>query len=167
MIRVVVDDLASIAADALVRPATATLDPVSPTLDRLERLGAPGFRRRSTTELALDVGAAVVTDGGDLPAELIIHAVVTSSDRPVSSEGVRRALVSTLQRANDWQLGHVALPPLGAGEGDLTLEDAASVVAEVLVIGLTGVDYPKDVSIVVETDEARAIFEAALARFLQ
>ena len=95
MIRVVVDDLASLAADALVRPATTSLDPTAAALRRIEIMGGAEFesRRRLTRELA--VGAAVVTAaGGGLAPEFVIHAVIRSETEPVTRGSVARAWLS-------------------------------------------------------------------------
>ncbi len=162
MIRVVVEDLAFVEADALVRPATATLQSTSPALRRLEQIGGPSFIQALTVHQDLDVGSAVVTAGGDLAAELVIHAVIWSAEEPVTPAGVRLALTGVLQRAADWQLARIAIPPLGIGPGQLSLEDAVHVMAEVLTRDLPHATYPKDVCIVVETEEAREIVEAHL-----
>lgn len=162
MIRVVVDDLASVPADAVVRPATATLEPTSHALRRLEQIGGPAFWRQLEGNQALDVGAAVVTGAGELAAEYVIHAVIMSATEAVTPGGVRRALVSVLQRAEDWQLARVATPLLGTGPGNMTREDAAQIMADVLAVELRAVTYPEDVCIVVQSEEDRAIVEACL-----
>lgn len=166
MITVAVDDVAFVAADAVVRPATTTLDPTTPALRRLEQVGGPRFleQLRLTKELA--VGAAVVTGGGDLPVELVIHAIIRSTTEPVSAAGVALALRSALQRAMDWQLARVALPPLGTGAGNLSLEDAADVMVQVLAEA-DSAPYPQDVLIVVETEAEKQVFDACLRRLPQ
>jgi len=104
----------------------------------------------------------VVTAAGDLAAELVIHAIIRGSTEPVSRDSVRRALTAVLQRATDWQLAHLAMPLLGIGAGNLSLEDAAQAMAEPLAAlpGLGG--FPSEVTVVVETDEERRLCEAAL-----
>ena len=85
MIRVVVDDLATFAADAIVRPATTRLDPTAAALRRLEILGGEDFQNKIRLSRELAVGAAVVTAaGGDLPSEFVIHAVIRSEVEPVT-----------------------------------------------------------------------------------
>ncbi|HXH62722.1 MAG TPA: hypothetical protein VNG95_00995, partial [Gemmatimonadales bacterium] len=72
MIRVVVDDLAFLSADAIVRPATARLDSTTPAVRRLETVGGRAFIAQLALQQELAVGAAVVTaSGGDLPAEFV------------------------------------------------------------------------------------------------
>jgi O-acetyl-ADP-ribose deacetylase (regulator of RNase III) len=164
VIRVVVDDLAFVTADAVVRPATALLEPTTPSLRRLEQVGGAAFWEQARTERELAVGSAVVTGGGSLTAELVIHAIIRSATEPVSRDSVRRALTAVLQRAADWQLAHLGMPLLGTGAGNLTLEDAADVMGAVLtaVPGPTG--YPREVTIVVENDQERQVVESYIRK---
>jgi O-acetyl-ADP-ribose deacetylase (regulator of RNase III) len=162
VIRVVVDDLASFAADALVRPATTRLDP---TAAALRRLGGQEFQNRIRLSRELAVGAAVVTAaGGDLPAEFVIHAVIRSETEPVTRGNVARAWLSTLHQAQEWEFAHVSAPPLGTGAGNLTLEDSAEIMATVLHAHKGGAQFPADVSFIVERPEDQQVFEAALHR---
>jgi len=186
--RVVVDDLALLPSDAIVRPATARLDPTTPAVRRLEQIGGVEFLRHLTLQKDLAVGAAVVTGGGgDLAAEFIIHAVIRSETEPVSHGSVARAWLSALQRAREWGFTRLTVPPIGTGAGNLPLEDAAEIMVSVLAAHLSGAgggggggggggtgeasgggggqsDSSLDVSFVVETDEDREVFEAALRR---
>lgn len=167
MIRVVVDDIAFVQADAVIRPATATLEPTASALRHLEEVGGAALQKQLQAQQALAVGAAVVTSAGELPAEFVIHAVIRSVTEAVSPAGVRRALTSAMQRAVDWQLARVTIPPLGTGAGNLAVEDAARVMIEVLSQHTAVAAYPKDVAIVVENEEEKRVFEALLRRLPQ
>jgi len=162
VIRVVVDDLAFVPADAVVRPATALLEPVTPALRRLEQLAGIDFLSQLQVPSGLGVGAAVITAAGELAAELMIHAVIRSQDEPVTPRGVRRTIRSVLQRAADWELARIAMPLLGPGPGALAQEDAARILIDVLTASLSGATYPKEVCIVVETEEERELVSALL-----
>lgn len=164
MIRVVVDDLAFVAADAIVRPANSLLEPTTAALRRLEQIGGAAFWDQLRTERELAVGSAVVTGAGELGVELVVHAIIRSATEAVSRDTVRRALTAALQRAADWHLAHLAMPLLGTGAGNLTVEDAADVMGAVLAAlpGMGG--FPRDVTIVVETDEERAVVETYLRK---
>ncbi len=155
MIRVVVDDLAGLAADAIVRPATTRLDPTTPAVRRLETVGGSEFADHLQLAKELPVGAAVVTAGGGaLPAAFVIHAVIRSDTEPVTRDSVARAWRATLQQ----------VPPIGTGAGNLTVEDAAEIMVPMLNAHLQSAAFPADVAIVVETPEDQATFEAALRR---
>jgi O-acetyl-ADP-ribose deacetylase (regulator of RNase III) len=167
VIRVVVDDIAFVAADAVIRPATTTLEPTSAALRHLEQVGGPTFLSQLRVQQPLAVGAAVVTGGGELAAEFVIHAVIRSVTEPVSPSAVRRALTSAMQRAVDWQLARVAVPPLGTGAGNLSLEDAARVMIDVLDQHTSVSEYPSDVAIVVESEADKQAFDYLLKRLPQ
>lgn len=165
MIRVVVDDLAFLAADALVRPATTRLDPTTPVVRRLEVVGGAEFSNRMRIQKELAVGAAVVTAGGGaLAAEFVIHAVIQSDTEPVTRDGVTRAWRSALQRAQEWEFANLTTPPLGTGAGNLPLEDAAEIMAQVLAAHVPGAAFPAQVTFVVESPEERSTVEAVLRR---
>lgn len=159
------DDLALRDADAIVRPATARLDATTPTVRRLEKVGGREFLGHLRHQKDLAVGAAVVTGGGgDLPAEFVIHAVIQSDTEPITRGSVARAWLSALQRAQEWEFARLTVPPMGTGAGNLLLEEAAEIMVVVLTTHLGTAAYPTDVSFVVETEEDRAMFEAALRR---
>ncbi|HEX4574046.1 MAG TPA: macro domain-containing protein [Gemmatimonadales bacterium] len=165
MIRVVVDDLAFLASDAIVRPATGRLDPTTPAVRRLETVGGTEFVSRLRVQKELAVGAAVVTaSGGGLPAEFVIHAVIQSDTEPVTRGGVARAWQSVLQQAQEWEFATLTVPPIGIGAGNLSVEDAAGIMVQVLKAHLGSATFPANVSFVVETPAEREAFEAALRR---
>jgi O-acetyl-ADP-ribose deacetylase (regulator of RNase III) len=165
VIRVALDDLAFVSCDAIVRPATARLDPTTPMVRRLEQVGGPEFVGRLRVQKDLAVGAAVVTaGGGDLPAQFVIHAVIQSEAEPVSRDGVALAWRSALHQAREWEFASLSVPPLGIGAGNLTIEDAADIMVGGLRAHLGSAAFPVDVCFVVETPEHREAFEAALRR---
>jgi O-acetyl-ADP-ribose deacetylase (regulator of RNase III) len=165
VIRVVVEDLAFLAAEAVVRPATTRLDPTTPAVRRLEVVGGSQFADHLRLHKELPVGAAVVTaGGGDLSAEFVIHAVIQSDNEPVTRDGVARAWRSTLQQAREWEFSSLTVPPIGIGAGNLSIEDAADIMVPILKQHLGTEAFPADVAIVVERPEDRDTFEAALRR---
>jgi O-acetyl-ADP-ribose deacetylase (regulator of RNase III) len=164
VIRVVVDDIAFVVADAVVRPATAALEPTTAALRRLEQVGGPAFWQQLKVQQDLAVGAAVVTGGGDLPSQLVIHAIIMSASEPVSPTGVRRALTSALQRAADWEISRLAVPIVGTGAGGLGTDDAAGILCQVLTAHVGRAEYPTEVSIVVEKEDEKRMVEGLLQK---
>lgn len=164
MISVVVDDLAFVEADAIVRPSTSLLEPTQTSLRRVDELGGEVFRPVLREELA--IGAAIVTGAGDLPTELVIHAIIRSPVEPVTAESVRRALTSALHRADAWELAHVAIPPIGTGAGHLGLEEAAGAMKHAIA-ACAGAAWPQRITVVVETEEERVVFERILNRTVE
>jgi O-acetyl-ADP-ribose deacetylase (regulator of RNase III) len=164
VIRVVVDDLAFIQVDAVLRPADSALAPLTPEMSRLDRLAGERFaaQRRATTQL--EAGAAVVTGGGDLAAPYVLHVVLRDDRSGVGRDVVRRALVSAWQRCADWALAVVATPLVGAGAGQLTVEEAATLLAETFPHP-GAAEHPSELRIVVEREDERETVEAIVRRF--
>ncbi len=164
MIEVVVDDLAFLAVDAILRPASERLDPVTPAMSRLDHAAGPGFADQRRIQTALDIGAAVVTGAGDLAAKLVVHVVIQGEDRAATPDSVRRGLLSAWQRAEDWGLEAVAMPLIGAGAGQLSLEDATTILIQTLEQHRTRARFPTLVRIVLEREPERAAVAAVVAR---
>jgi O-acetyl-ADP-ribose deacetylase (regulator of RNase III) len=162
VIRVIVDDLATTTADAVLRPADESLGPLTPAMSRLDEHAGPRFAEQRRLTTPLKAGAAVVTGGGDLRAPYVLHVVIRDPDTRVGKDVVRRALVSAWQRATDWELSTVAAPLVGAGPGQLSPEEAATLLAETFPAEPTGA--PMELHIVVERDADRALVEAIIRR---
>lgn len=165
-IRVRVDDLAFATGDAIAWPVTALLHATTPLLRRLEEAGGPKLATQLRAQEPLPIGSAVVTGAGALGVELLVNAVISSDDEPVSDSGVRRALRSALQRSADWQIEHLLVAPFGLGAGNLDLEASAAIMADVIAAHVGRARHPADVTIVVETSLEEEVFRAALARMV-
>ena len=163
MITVVVDDLASLRVDAVLRPAGESLEPLAAAASRLDEAAGPRFAEQHRVSSPLEVGAAVVTGGGDIVAPFVIHVVIRDSTFPVARTTVRRALVSAWQRATEWGLGRIGAPLVGADGGQLSLEESATLLVETFPrAGAT--DTPAELCIVVEKPEERDAVEAIVRR---
>jgi O-acetyl-ADP-ribose deacetylase (regulator of RNase III) len=161
MIEVVVDDLAFIRADAVVRAANELLEPVTPAMAALDRHAGERFTALRQVASPLAAGAAVVTGGGNLAAPLVLHVVIRDRDRGTERDVVRRALVSAWQRAADWGLATLATPLVGVGAGQLTAETAAELLVDTFPPdGVT----PGRLSIVVDREDERAVVAAIVER---
>src|SRR6058998_2200606 len=88
-----VDDLAFYEGEAIARPVNAMLGATTPVMRRLEHAAGAAFADKVRLAQPLPVGAAVVTNAGDLQVELLIHGVVSSDEEPVSRATVRLALM--------------------------------------------------------------------------
>lgn len=161
MIRAVVDDLAFIEADAVLRPSDASLEPVTASAVRLDRQAGPDFANQRRISSPLEAGAAVITGAGDLAATYVLHVVIQDTHTLTTRDTVRRALVSAWQRAAEWGLASVASSPLGAGAGLLDVEEAAELMAATFP---QHSDVLHQLTIVVEREDDLAVVEAAIRR---
>lgn len=143
MIHVVVGDLTSVAADAVVRPATTWLAPYAPALQRLDDAAGPRFQEQCRLRHELAVGAAVVTGAGALPCEFVVHAIIAEPDVPATADAVRRATAATMWQCTQWQIATLAAPAPPEG----TLAEWAAV----LQAHMRNADHPANVVVVVPT----------------
>jgi O-acetyl-ADP-ribose deacetylase len=164
VIRVRIDDLAFFDGEAIVRPVNEDLGATTPLLRRLELAAGTQLHNQIRLQEPLPVGAAVVTSAGELSAELLVHAVVMSRTEPVSTDSVRRALTSALQRVESWQIKEVAIAPFGLGAGNLEIDESAGVMLAVIAQHLTNARFPHEITLVAESSEEERALSAALAR---
>lgn len=155
MIEVIVDDLAFVKADAVLRPADELLEPVQGASVRLDAQAGERFTLLRKVQNPLVVGAAVVTGGGDLAAPLVVHAVIQSREENVSADTVRRALTSAWQRAAQFHLMSIAMPLVGVGAGQLPAEDAARILRQTWNDPARRPEFPAAVTVVVERERDR------------
>lgn len=164
---VVVDDLAFWRGEAIARPVTAALDAPTPVQRRLEVAAGEALERqlrRPPSGEPLAVGAAVVTGAGALDVELLVHAVVSSREERATPDTVRRATQSALERAAEFGIEHLALPPFGLGAGNLDPESSAQAMLAAVRRHAARARLPRRLTFVVETEDERHAFTAALRR---
>jgi O-acetyl-ADP-ribose deacetylase (regulator of RNase III) len=164
VIQVSVDDLAGAKADAVLRPTDETLAPLTPAIAILDQNAGPRFAEQRRLSNPLKAGAAVVTGGGDLKIPYVLHVVIQDPDVVVSRDVVRKALVSAWQRATDWELSTIVAPLVGAGPGQLSVDEAATLLAE--TFPSSGDRCPAALHIVVEREADRERVEAIIRRII-
>lgn len=162
VIEVRVDDLAFYEGEAIARPVNALLGATTPVMRRLEQAAGSALVEHTRLSEPLPIGAAVVTGAGDLAVQLLIHGVVSTDEEPVTRASVRAALISTLHRADAFQIRDLAIAPFGLGAGNLDIEDSADVMLEVLAEHMKRSGYPSSVVIVAETPHEEQVLRSRL-----
>jgi O-acetyl-ADP-ribose deacetylase (regulator of RNase III) len=155
-------DLAVLAAGAVMRPVAADFSAVTPAMRRLDQAAGAAVAAQCRQMGALPLGSAVITAGGDLAAEYLVHVAVRSEEEAVSGSTVRRGILNGLRRLSEWEVETVAMPLLGTGAGNLDAEDAAQILVSVLAEHVQQSTYPKRVVVVVENEYERLAVERAL-----
>lgn len=165
MITVVVDDLAFVEADAVLRPADERLGALTPATARLDQQAGERFAALRTVQSPLRAGAAVVTGSGELTAPFVVHVVLQDDLDPGGRSTVQRALRSAWQQAAAWQLERLAAPLVGAGPGRLSDDEAAELLASSFADAAGQPDGPRSLTIVVEREADRTALEALIRRY--
>ena len=87
-----------------------------------------------------------------------------SREERVTADGVRRAMLAALQRAADFQIAHLAVPPFGLGAGNLDVDESAGAMMEAVRQHARRAAWPRRLTFVVENDDERRAFAALLPR---
>lgn len=162
MISVLRGTLLDVEVEGVIRPVQSDFSPVSaPSRDLGVRAGER-IEERLARLGTLPPGGAVITPGGDLPSDFIIHVVVCSADEPQTSATIHNAVHNALRRAADMDLTSLALPPLGIGVGLTEPEEAARSLCRILLDHLN--DHPMlDITVVVSSTYEEEMFRGIVA----
>src|ERR1041385_3167732 len=88
-------DITDLDVDAIVNAANSYLVLGAGVAGAIDEKGGPSIQAECDAIGQCNVGNAVITDGGDLPAKHVIHAV-----GPVSGEGDEEAKLASATRAS-------------------------------------------------------------------
>lgn len=99
----------------------------------LSRKGGPTVQREAMSLAPIAVGAAVVTNGGQLWAKHVIHApTMEQPGTKIGVENVRRATRAALLAAARHGFDVIAIPGMGTGLGGVDPADAARAMVDEL-----------------------------------
>lgn len=164
MIRIVLADASEVEAEAFLRPVSSDLEAVTSASRRLELRAGAGLQEYLQRTGHLPVGGAVITPGGELKTDYLIHAVVQSREENPSEFSVQQALLNGLRRASEWGVESLALFPLGTGAGSLDVETAASLMVPIILRYVQTVGTPGEVIVVVSNEYERDAFHREVGR---
>ena len=123
-------DIAAVEADAVTNAANDRLWMGAGVAGALKRAGGDEIEREAIAQGPIEVGAAVATTAGRLPARWVIHGAAMGQDLRTNAEFVRRTTRSCLQLADELGCRSLALPAFGTGVGGLPLAACARVMVE-------------------------------------
>jgi O-acetyl-ADP-ribose deacetylase (regulator of RNase III) len=165
----VIGDLGDQKADAIVTAATEDLAPVSSYYaDLFDKAGPELLSDIIDNGHACEVGEALVTEGFNLDAEVIVHAVPPQLE---ADEGSRMALLATY--ANAVIMGYeeggatsIVIPPLGLDEDTKDIGALATIAYDGIFLGIGQCRGIRDVTLCMPNETAatyfKQIFEAEL-----
>jgi O-acetyl-ADP-ribose deacetylase (regulator of RNase III) len=126
----------------------------------IKRSGGEEIEREAVAKGPIEVGDAVSTGAGRLPAQHVIHGAVMGQDLRTSAELIERATGRCLEVADELGCRSLALPAFGTGVGGFPLVECARV-----MVGAVRAHEPRVLESVVFAvfgEDARRAFAAAL-----
>jgi O-acetyl-ADP-ribose deacetylase len=160
-LEVVERDITALEVDAIANAANNHLWMGAGVAGAIKRAGGEEIEREAVQLGPIEVGDAVATSAGRLPARWVIHGAVMGQDLQTNADLVRRTTESCLQVADELGAESLALPAFGTGVGGFPLEECARI-----MVAAARSHEPRSLKRVVFAvfgADAKAAFEAALA----
>lgn len=159
-VSLVVGDIASAEADAIVSSANYEMKMRTGVGDALRRAGGDELEALAMAEGERELGACVVTRAGRLRASHILHAVSAWNETSVIGRTTHRALLA----AEELGARTLAMCALGTGAARVTLETCASAMMSTLRfhLQLGGSRLTKVTVYLADEDKLRRFREVAL-----
>ena len=151
--------------DAVVNAANTTLAMGPGVAGALKKRGGVVIEEEAMRLGPVEIGEAVLTTAGNLPATHVIHAAVMGPDLKTDPAIIGTTTQAVLQLAVKHKLSSLALPALGTGAGHVPPPQAADAMMEAVVSHLkAGGSTLKRVVFVLYQDEAHRAFVDTLKR---
>jgi O-acetyl-ADP-ribose deacetylase len=120
-------DIAAVEADAIANAANDHLWMGAGVAGALKRAGGDEIEREAMAQGPIELGTAIATSAGRLPARFIIHGAVMGQDLRTNGDLVRRTTRSCLALADELGCVSLVLPAFGTGVGGFPLAECAQV----------------------------------------
>jgi O-acetyl-ADP-ribose deacetylase (regulator of RNase III) len=156
-------DITKLEVDAIANAANSELRHGGGVAGAIVRAGGRSIQDESGRVAPIELGEAVATSAGELPARWVIHAATMHLGGPTSAEIIRKATASTLGVADEVGARSLGLVAFGTGVGGFPVEEAARIEVEEVRRHLESDSGLDRVVFCVFGEEAKDAFEGALA----
>ena len=157
---VVEGDITQLEVDAVANAANNELWMGAGVAGAIKRAGGDEIEREAVEKGPIEIGDAVATGAGRLPARWVVHGAVMGQDLSTNADLVERTTRRSLEVADELGARSFALPAFGTGVGEFPLAECARIMTAV-----ARAFEPRSLERVVFAVygmEARRAFEAAL-----
>lgn len=158
-------DITDREVDAIVNAANSHLWMGAGVAGAIKKKGGVIIEEEAVRQGPIEVGEAVLTTAGNLPATHVIHAAAMGQDLKTDAQKITQATRSSLALAEKHKLSSIAFPALGTGVGGFPPTQAAEAmlgaVLEHLKAGTTSL---QQVIFVLYQEETLKAFSETLAR---
>lgn len=155
-------DITKLELDAIANAANTELRHGGGVAGAISRAGGPEVQAESDRAAPIDLGEAVETTAGEMPAKWVIHAATMELGGPTSADVIRRATAATLRKADELGATSLGLVAFGTGVGGFPVADAARIEVEEVRRHLDSGSNLERIVFAVFGEEAREAFERAV-----
>ena len=154
-------DITEQEVDAIVNAANSALVLGTGVAGAIRAKGGPAIQQECDDHGPIEVGDAVVTVAGDLPARFVIHAAGMPPGGQASEESVRSSVRRSFELACENGCASVAIPAVGAGVGGLSMQRCAEISIEEARAHMEGATPLEEIRFVLFGEPAYRVFEMA------
>ncbi len=154
-------DITEHAVDAIVNAANNDLVLGSGVAGAIRERGGPSIQAECDALSPVEIGEAVATGAGDLPARYVIHAAGMALGGEATEESVRSAVRRSLAVADELGCKTIAFPAIGAGVGGFSKQRCAEVSIEEARAHLAGETGLEEIRFVLFGEPMYRLFEMA------
>jgi O-acetyl-ADP-ribose deacetylase (regulator of RNase III) len=129
-LEVVEGDITALEVDAIANAANNHLWMGAGVAGAIKRAGGEEIEHEAVQLGPIEVGDAVATSAGRLPARWVIHGAVMGQDLQTNADLVRRTTQSCLRVVDELGAQSIALPAFGTGVGGFPLEECARIMVD-------------------------------------
>ena len=131
--KLLLGDITQISADAIVNAANTQLKHGGGIAAAIVHVGGQIVQDESDKIGWCDIGKAVVTGAGNLPAKCIIHVptIDYTTGKRANLDDIKKGVLAALEIAKNTNCKKVTFPLLGAGVVGLPKEDVAKTIKDV------------------------------------
>lgn len=126
-------DITALEVDAIVNAANSQLILGSGVAGAIRRRGGPSIQEECLQIGHCEVGDAVITGGGKLPARHVIHAVGPRMGEGSEAGKLANAVRASLKLAEEHELHSIAFPAISTGVFGYPLEACADVMLRTIL----------------------------------
>jgi O-acetyl-ADP-ribose deacetylase (regulator of RNase III) len=155
-------DVTKLEVDAIANAANTELRHGGGVAAAIVRAGGRSIQDESARVAPIELGEAVATGAGGLPARWVIHAATMHLGGSTSADVIRRATASALSAADEVGAKSLGLVAFGTGVGGFPVEDAARIEVEEVRRHLEGGSGLERIVFCVFGSDTRTAFEEAL-----
>ena len=130
-------DITELTTDVIVNAANAQLKLGAGVAGAIRRKGGPKIQEECDKIGGTIVGGAVITSGGNLKANHVIHAVGPRMGEGNEDEKLKNATLNSLKLADEHHLRSIAFPAISTGIFGFPIERCARIMLT------TAIDYIK------------------------
>lgn len=129
-INVVQGDITELKVDAIVNAANNKLVMGGGVAGAIKRKGGKAIEDEATKLGPIEIGEAVWTKAGSLPAKYVIHAATMGLDFKTNEDKIRLSCRNSLKLSEKLKIKSLAFPALGCGVGRFPLLASAKIMAQ-------------------------------------